>query len=169
MQGSNCKTLSKWRRAGFVASNRPILQGGTQIKRFLADERGAALAEAVVVLPIIIALIFAAFALAWGLTAKSVVQGAARDAAREYAITGSAAQATSMALDTVRLGGFRASGGNPNVSLQPRTPARGYVTADVLYKLDLPFGGGSGVLQGAPRMLNIAGSAVFRCSADLCR
>lgn len=137
--------------------------------RWLRSDRGAALAEAVVALPVIIALIFAAFAMAWGLTAKAVVQGAARDAAREYAVTGSAAQATTLAREVVQLGGFRATGGNPAVTITPRSPARGYVTAEVRYNLDLPFGGGSGVLQGAPRTLAISGTAVFRCSGDLCR
>ncbi|MFO7171895.1 MAG: TadE/TadG family type IV pilus assembly protein [Bacillota bacterium] len=131
------------------------------------------MAETAIALPLVVGLVFATFAVAWAATAKAVVMAAARDAARVYAAytwddprygaqghSHAEAEATARAEDALRLAGF-----NPQrlqVTLKPRDPGPGYVTAEVRYPLKLPFGGGAGILKGVSSEWFLTGRAVAR-------
>ncbi|MCG0239604.1 MAG: pilus assembly protein [Firmicutes bacterium] len=136
-------------------------------------QRGSAVAETAIALPLAIGLVFATFAVAWAATAKAVVMAAARDAARVYAAhtwddprygaqgRGRAvAEATARAQDALRLAGFNP--GSLQVTLRHGAPGPEYVTAEVTYLLNLPFGGAAGILRGVSPTWNLTGRAVAR-------
>lgn len=119
-----------------------------------ARQRGSALAEFVVVLPIIIGLLMSAVLLGRGLATKTAVMAAARVAAREYAISESTGRARDVAEEELRAAGFDPS----RMSLQISNT--GWVTVTVSYRLRLPTAGST--LPGVPGEWVIPGRAVFR-------
>lgn len=119
-------------------------------------QRGGAVAEFVLVMPLLMLLIFGMFVVGTAVTAKGIVQGAARDAAHEFAVTGSYASAANTARDVLRLGGL--DGIVATVSIQENVPASGLVTVTVQHPYRTLLGG-TGVLE---RTLPLTGRAVFR-------
>jgi Flp pilus assembly protein TadG len=120
------------------------------------DERGAAAVEFAIIAPLLILLLFGIVEYGFVFNAQLQVTGAAREAAREMAITSDAGQANAAALGATAGLAPALTAGDITYSTGTTCPAGQDVTATIGY--DKPFLTG---LFGAT--VHLSGTGTFRC------
>ncbi|MEM3485759.1 MAG: TadE/TadG family type IV pilus assembly protein [Candidatus Methanomethyliaceae archaeon] len=136
--------------------------------RYYRTRQGQSMIELTVVLPIFVLLLFSIITFGAAVNSKIVASGAAREAARNYAIYQNEAGARNVALTYLK-GGLTAGAGdvvaNSTVEIQRDTPQPGYVTVIVSYKqptyVPLLFS-----FLGDPNHINVVSTAVFKIETN---
>ncbi len=120
-------------------------------KELCSDSKGSTVVEVAIMFPIILALIFGFMWFTQAIRMDTILQVAAREAARQYAVSDSASRAVQKARDELALGNIDSS----------RASIRAYsdrgerkVTVTIPYLIQIPFMG--------EYPLKLQGSAVFR-------
>ncbi|MEI4271896.1 TadE family protein [Klenkia sp. LSe6-5] len=124
-------------------------------------ERGAAAVEFALVVPLLLIFLFSIISVSRAFQVQSALSGAAREAAREFAIGNDASTARQRALDTASASAVPLA--SSSISISP-TSCRGAasgsnITVTIRYTFQ-PFGSFAGGVA-----FPITGQAVFRCGA----
>jgi Flp pilus assembly protein TadG len=119
--------------------------------KFLKDERGNAVIEVAIMFPIVLALVFGFMMFTQAMRVNTVLQVAAREAARQYAVSNDPARAVQKAREELSLGNV-----DPKRAtiLTNADGAERKVTVKFPYGFKVPFAG--------EYPLTLQGSAVFR-------
>ena len=116
------------------------------LKKFLQNEQGSAIVEVAIMFPVILALVVGFIMFTLAVRTDTVLQTAAREAAREYAVTHNAASAREKARKELSLGGIdhkRTVITIDTVGYEKR------VSIEMLYPIYVPLAGGySPTLKG---------------------
>lgn len=120
-------------------------------KRLCSDSKGSAMVEVAIMFPVVLALVFGFMWFTQAIRMTTVLQVAAREAARQYAVSDSASRAVQKARDELALGNIDRS----HVSVKTYSDkGERKVTVTMPYLIRIPFMG--------DYPLKLQGSAVFR-------
>lgn len=135
------------------------------LRPFLRENRGQALVEMAIILPVFVLLIFSVITFGLAINSKIVVSGAAREAARNYAINQSVSSAVDVAMRYMK-GGITADPtyiqSHTTVKVDRDVPITGYVTVTVTYDQPTYVPGLFAFLGPNRNSFRLASSAVFK-------
>jgi len=129
--------------------------------RGLRSERGASAVEFALVVPLLLIFLFGIISVSRGFQVQSTLSGAAREAAREFAIGNDASSARQRATDTAAASAVTLS--SSDISIAPSSCRGAASGTDVVVTITYTFQPWGSFGNGVA--FPITGKAVFRCGA----
>jgi len=139
------------------------------MNRLLRCQRGSAMVEFALVMPIVLAVVLSTFVFGLAINAKIVVSSAAREGARYMAVVNDPAGARLRVQEAIQGGGLPLQHGadvlfSSGTDVTISFPNPGYVAVTVRYRQPSLVPGLPVLLGGSPwsRFFNLVGRALFR-------